>query len=262
MNQTDLGNKNNSMGIYKEKAYNFLNGLGAYFAIVLTSISILILLTISLGLGASDRSKGLLPFLIASAVLLTLYSITTTRTVNRSIKYRIMQVFKRIADIVGSSVLLFFMAPLFVLLGTAISIESSGPILYRYIHIGQFGKPFGVLKFRTMYVAPQKGMTKIGRFLRRFSLNELPILYNVLVGELSLVGPRPRSSEKFAKAINNESKIVTVKPGVTGLWQVSGVSEEKEIELDLQYIENWSLVLDIKIFFKTILMVLFNSESA
>jgi lipopolysaccharide/colanic/teichoic acid biosynthesis glycosyltransferase len=266
MNQTkyNLDDDRNGSKFLKERTSNFIKGLGAYFAGVLTNISFMILLALSLDWKAYEAT-GLLSYLTISLLYLVLYSTVTTRTETSSISYRLMQILKRFFDVILAALSIFLLMPLLILLSVAIRIDSPGPILFRSKRIGQFGKSFDIYKFRTMHLAPsEQPVTRVGKFLRRFSLNELPLLINVLNGELSLVGPRPRSPQSLDTTLDHEGKILSVRPGITGLWQVSISSSNEKfsfkdaIRLDLQYIHNWSLALDIRILFKTLLVVFQN----
>lgn len=190
---------------------------------------------------------------------------------------------KRIFDFCSALVFLIVFSPLYCAIAVLIRLDSSGPVFYRQTRIGLHGRPFKAWKFRTMVVDADKlqkelearnemkdgvlfkmkddpRVTKVGKILRQYSLDELPQLFNVLFGEMSLVGPRPlplRDVERFSKdhLVRHE-----VLPGITGLWQVSGRSEidnfEEVIQLDLNYIQNWSLGLDLKILLKTVMVVL------
>jgi lipopolysaccharide/colanic/teichoic acid biosynthesis glycosyltransferase len=193
---------------------------------------------------------------------------------------------KRAVDFVGAFVGLMLLSPLMLAIGLWIRLDSPGPVLFRQLRRGYRGKLFWVLKFRTMTVdAEQKlkdlensnesaggvlfklrddpRVTRLGSFLRRRSLDELPQLINVLRGEMTLVGPRPlqlRDSELLL-ATNPHAyhRRLHVIPGLTGPWQVGGRSEvnyERMIELDLEYVENWSLVQDFGIICKTFFVVL------
>jgi exopolysaccharide biosynthesis polyprenyl glycosylphosphotransferase len=187
---------------------------------------------------------------------------------------------KRLFDIVGSSVLLILLAPLMALIAFLVKASSDGPILFKAPRVGRGGRYFNFLKFRTMHAGSSRlavisgnekdghlfkikddpRVTPIGRLLRRYSLDELPQLINVLLGEMSLVGPRPLPiedmepdgmSQKFA--IWSEQR-ASVPPGITGLWQIRGRSELPFTDLvkyDLEYVHNWSLGLDFKILFST-----------
>jgi lipopolysaccharide/colanic/teichoic acid biosynthesis glycosyltransferase len=168
-----------------------------------------------------------------------------------------------------------------VLVGLAIRVTSRGPALFRQLRIGRHGQKFTIFKFRTMQLGAEEQLssildrndqdglmfkvrqdprvTPIGQWLRRYSLDELPQLWNVLTGTMSLVGPRPPlpfEVEQYAEEVNRR---LLVKPGMTGLWQVRGradLSWEETVRLDLYYVENWSLALDAAILWKTIFAVL------
>src|SRR5579885_1426244 len=193
-------------------------------------------------------------------------------------------------DVVGSGVGLLLSAPVFLLIAALVKLSSKGPVFFRQQRIGQHGMPFTFLKFRTMYVnndnnvhkeyvkkliagkahahAGSNGgetvvykitrdprITRIGSFLRRTSLDELPQLINVLLGEMSLVGPRPPIKyEVEAYDIWHRGRLMEAKPGITGLWQVSGRSRVKfdeMVRLDIRYARTWSLWLDLKILLRT-----------
>ncbi len=184
---------------------------------------------------------------------------------------------KRSFDVIGSALLLIVQGPLLAAIALAVRVSSRGPILYRSMRPGIGQLPFACLKFRTMYVDAehrQSGLedlneasgalfkirddprlTPVGRFLRRFSLDELPQLVNVLRGEMSLVGPRPLPQRDFEMLQEWHRKRYLVLPGITGLWQVSGRSEldfDDLVHLDFIYLERWSLALDLAILLKTI----------
>ena len=168
---------------------------------------------------------------------------------------------KRILDVVGSLVVIVLCAPLFLLSAIMIKRQSPGPVFFMQTRVGQDGKPFRIFKFRTMHVhlsgdAPKPSnasdprITRIGKWLRRYSLDELPQILNVLRGEMSLVGPRP----EMAFIVDNygalERERLRVKPGLTGLWQISyarGEAIHENIDYDLYYIENQSFLLDLVI---------------
>ncbi len=178
-------------------------------------------------------------------------------------------VLKRAFDFTFSLVALVLSAPFLALIALAVKLTSRGPVLYRQERMGMDGRTFAMLKFRTMSVdAEEEGAqmaspfdprrTWVGTFLRRFSLDELPQLFNVLVGDMSLVGPRPERPvfiEEFKKQIPRYHLRHMVKAGLTGWAQVNGLrgqtSMQKRIEYDLYYIENWSLLLDLKIVLRT-----------
>jgi exopolysaccharide biosynthesis polyprenyl glycosylphosphotransferase len=184
---------------------------------------------------------------------------------------------KRTFDIVGASVLLALLSPLLAAIWLAVRLTSRGPAVYRSMRPGIGQVPFACLKFRTMHTDAEQQqadlealneasgplfkirddprMTGVGRLLRRFSLDELPQLVNVLRGEMSLVGPRPLPERDFEMLAEWHRKRYLVLPGITGLWQVSGRSEldfDDLVHLDFLYLEHWSLALDLTILFKTI----------
>lgn len=192
---------------------------------------------------------------------------------------------KRAIDIVGSAIALVLLLPLLAVIALLIKISSKGPVLFRQFRVGQYGLPFAFLKFRTMFqendlnihkeymrhfiagtanplepavvykITNDPRVTRIGRFLRKTSLDELPQFWNVLKGEMSLVGPRPPIPyEVESYDIWHRRRILEVKPGITGLWQVKGRSRttfNDMVRLDLQYAKSWSIWLDLKILFET-----------
>jgi len=177
---------------------------------------------------------------------------------------------KRALDLVVASVVLLFAAPVMLLIALAIRLESRGPIFFLQERVGLDGKPFWMIKFRTMRPdAEQFGtwtvqndprVTRVGRFLRRTSLDELPQLINVLIGEMSIVGPRPEQArwvEQFRQQIPRYMRRHKEKAGLTGWAQVNGLRGDTSIEertrYDLYYVENWSLLFDIKIILRTII---------
>lgn len=189
-------------------------------------------------------------------------------------------VMKRTVDIVGSFVGLVVTSPLLFVVAIAIRATSKGPVIFSQERIGQHNRPFKMYKFRTMYVQDvkeeKKGwttkddprVTKVGRFLRRTSIDELPQLFNILVGDMSLVGPRPERPqyvEKFKEEIPRYMVKHQVRPGLTGWAQINGyrgdTSIRKRIEYDIYYIENWSLEFDIKIMFLTIFKGFINENA-
>jgi exopolysaccharide biosynthesis polyprenyl glycosylphosphotransferase len=187
-------------------------------------------------------------------------------------------VLKSTLDRIAATLGLIALSPVFVLIGLAVKLTSKGPVFFVQQRFGLGKRKFGMIKFRTMVVdaeARQASLehlnehngptfkmksdpriTRLGSFLRRSSLDELPQLINVLKGEMSLVGPRPlpsRDVERFSAAWL--MRRFSVKPGITGLWQVSGRSNtdfDNAIKLDLRYIDKWSLLLDVKILFRTL----------
>ena len=181
-------------------------------------------------------------------------------------------VVKRLMDLAVSAAALVALALPFAAIAAAIRLTSPGPVFYRQERMGLDGRPFAVLKFRSMFDDAERHTgpvwtrendprrTPVGRFLRRFSLDELPQLWNVLKGEMSLVGPRPERPffvERFKSSVPQYMLRHKVKAGLTGWAQVNGwrgnTSIEKRIEYDLYYIENWSIALDVKIIWLTVL---------
>ena len=190
---------------------------------------------------------------------------------------RLQQTLKRTLDIAGSFVGLLLLSPLLVAVALWIKRDSRGPVFFRQVRVGRDEEPFTCWKFRTMerdaearlpeleHLSEGPGLlfklkedprvTRAGRTLRRLSLDELPQLFNVLRGEMSLVGPRPAlpsEAEQYDDWVRNR---LTVKPGITGLWQVSGRTETSfadYIRYDLFYIQNWSLSLDLWILWRTL----------
>ncbi|MDG9706998.1 sugar transferase [Streptomyces sp. DH10] len=191
------------------------------------------------------------------------------------------RVIKGVVDRVGAAVLLVLFAPLMVLVGLLVIVDSRGGVFYRQRRVGKDGREFTILKFRTM-VAGAHGaraeladrnegagllfklrrdprVTRVGAVLRRYSLDELPQLFNVLTGSMSLVGPRPPLPEESAAYDPDIRRRLLVKPGLTGLWQISGRSDlpwEEAVRLDLRYVEDWSLALDTVILWKTLRAVI------
>jgi exopolysaccharide biosynthesis polyprenyl glycosylphosphotransferase len=186
------------------------------------------------------------------------------------------QVLKGVFDKVLAALALILLAPVFAGIAAAIRVAGSGPVLFRQIRVGRDGRCFTLYKFRTMVAdaEQQKALlaasneadgalfkirrdpriTPIGGWLRRWSLDELPQLLNVLRGDMSLVGPRPALPDETARYGDHMRRRLVVKPGITGLWQVSGRSDlawEEAVRLDLRYVENWSLALDLQILWKT-----------
>ncbi len=207
------------------------------------------------------------------------------------------RIIKRIFDIIISVLLILVLSPVLILTAIIIKLDSRGPILYLDFRSGQYNKRFLFYKFRSMVAhlcdgegpsATEEGnkilqnlevnekanmrisdplhkikddprITRFGKFIRRWSIDELPQLFNVLKGDISLVGPRPHMTMETAKYETHHKKVMTIKPGITGMAQISGRSDlsfEEEIKLDTYYIENWSLLLDLAIFLRTPLAVM------
>jgi lipopolysaccharide/colanic/teichoic acid biosynthesis glycosyltransferase len=177
---------------------------------------------------------------------------------------------KRLLDILVSLLAILMLLPVFVIIMTAIKLGSRGPAIFRQARAGKDGKPFIFYKFRTMeanvdpFGASPKSkqdsrLTKTGVFLREYSLDELPQLFNVLKGDMSLVGPRPLYIQQIAEWNDEQKKRLLVKPGLTGLAQVGGRGEltrEEKLAFDVEYVQKASLLLDFKIIFITLGQVL------
>jgi exopolysaccharide biosynthesis polyprenyl glycosylphosphotransferase len=184
---------------------------------------------------------------------------------------------KEIVDRLASALLLTLLSPLLLVIAAAIKINDRGPVVYRQRRVGRDGDTFTMFKFRTMVTDADKArknleasneaagplfkmrkdprITRVGALLRRYSLDELPQLFNVLAGKMSLVGPRPPLPEETKTYAADARRRLLVKPGLTGLWQVSGRSDlswNESIKLDLRYVEDWSLALDMVILWKTV----------
>jgi lipopolysaccharide/colanic/teichoic acid biosynthesis glycosyltransferase len=201
---------------------------------------------------------------------------------------------KRAMDIIGSAAALVFLSPLFVLIAAIVKLTSKGPVLFKQERLGQFGKTFTCLKFRSMHanndlkihqefmknlisgsyegkgdgkakkvfkMTDDPRITRIGRIIRRSSLDELPQFINVLRGDMSLVGPRPPLAYEYQEYdLWHRRRVLELKPGITGLWQVSGrsrVTFDEMVRLDLRYARSWSLALDLRILAQTPIAVLF-----
>lgn len=189
---------------------------------------------------------------------------------------------KRELDIVGGIVGLILTGIFMIFVGPAIMIESPGPIFFSQTRIGKNGRRFKIYKFRSMYMDAEERkkelmeqnkmsglmfkmdddprITKVGKFIRKTSIDEFPQFWNVLKGDMSLVGTRPPTEDEFKQYKARYKKRLSMKPGITGLWQVSGRSSitdfEDVVKLDVQYIENWSFGMDLKILIQTVLVVL------
>jgi exopolysaccharide biosynthesis polyprenyl glycosylphosphotransferase len=193
---------------------------------------------------------------------------------------------KHLVDRLGAAVLLLMLAPLLLVVAVAIKLDDRGPVLFRQTRVGRHGRSFVMVKFRSMVVDAESRLgalapvnegagplfklrrdpriTRVGAVLRRYSLDELPQLFNVLSGRMSLVGPRPPLPREVARFGQDAQRRLLVRPGLTGLWQISGRSDlswEQAVRLDLRYVENWCLALDAQILCKTLGAVL-NSRGA
>lgn len=187
-------------------------------------------------------------------------------------------IIKRIGDILGAIIGLILCGVIWLFLAPAIKLDSPGPVIFSQIRIGKNGRRFKFYKFRSMYIDAEERkkelmeknevnglmfkinddprITKVGKFIRKTSLDEFPQFWNVLIGDMSLVGTRPPTEEEFEHYNEHYRRRLSMTPGITGLWQVSGRSDIKDfdevVKLDLEYIDNWSIGLDIKILLETI----------
>tara|TARA_B100000945_G_scaffold35889_1_gene24290 strand:- start:540 stop:1292 length:753 start_codon:yes stop_codon:yes gene_type:complete len=193
---------------------------------------------------------------------------------------------KRIGDVIFSTLVLSLGSPIFILIGILVKLSSPGPVFYIQKRVGRNYKEFGCIKFRTMYedadellpnlldryplmrkefekdfkLRHDPRITKLGRFLRRSSLDELPQFFNILKGEMSVVGPRPIVDNEINKYSLFMEEVISVRPGLTGLWQVSGrnnLSYKKRVQLDIFYARNRNFILDLEIIILTVGVLLF-----
>jgi exopolysaccharide biosynthesis polyprenyl glycosylphosphotransferase len=185
-------------------------------------------------------------------------------------------ILKGLFDRCTAAVALIMLAPLMAVMVAAIRLHDGGPALFTQIRVGKDGRAFRIYKFRTMVVDAEQRkaeliasndcddvlfklrqdprVTAVGAHLRRWSLDELPQLFNVILGHMSLVGPRPALPDEAVKYAEHVRRRLVVKPGITGLWQVNGRSDlswDESVRLDLRYVENWSFALDLQILWKT-----------
>ena len=203
----------------------------------------------------------------------------------RPTSFRLRMAVKRTADIVLATAGIILALPVLLLIGLAVRLDSRGPALFRQTRVGAGGRHFRMIKFRTMVdgaeavlaahpallelhkrsdfklpIEHDPRVTRVGRFLRRSSIDELPQLWNVLLGHMSLVGVRPVEPDQVPELYREHQRVYTqMRPGLTGLWQVSGRSHVANIdraELDVYYVENWSLGLDARVALKTLPVVL------
>lgn len=198
---------------------------------------------------------------------------------------KLLTISKRMLDFIVSLVLLVLLSPLLLVLSLLVKLTSPGPVFYEWKVVGKHGRPFSSRKFRSMVVEADElkasllaknemtgpvfklthdpRVTVTGAWMRRYSLDELPQLYSVLIGDMSLVGPRPPLQSEYKHFTEYQKQKLTVKPGITCLWQISGRNNISDfddwVSLDLQYIQNWSLWLDFKILTQTVLTVVSGS---
>ncbi len=198
---------------------------------------------------------------------------------------RISELVKRIIDVSGALFAIILFSPILIVAGLAVKLTSKGPVLFSQTRVGKGGKLFKMYKFRTMVVNAEAlkdslvsqnessgpvfkithdpRITKVGRILRKFSIDELPQLFQVLTGEMSMVGPRPPLPKEVKKYKLWQTQRLSVKPGITCIWQVSGRNQiefEDWVRLDIKYINNRSIFLDMKILFQTIKVVFISPD--
>jgi len=192
---------------------------------------------------------------------------------------------KRVFDIAVSAVAILLLLPLFMLVGLLIRLESPGPVFFKQTRVGRWGTLFTIWKFRSMFVDAEQRkaslmernemdgrvlfkikndprVTRVGRFIRKTSIDELPQLWNVLIGDMSLVGPRPPIPSEVDQYSLSDRRRLEVTPGITCIWQVSGRSEipfDQQVELDVEYIQSQSIWTDLKILVKTVPALLLGS---
>jgi len=215
------------------------------------------------------------------------YPVLTYHTV---VLNNVSRAIKRTMDIVGSIVGIIVFSPLMLAAAIAIKIEDSkGPILFKQIRVGQNGRQFYIYKFRSMYIDAEERkkelmkqnemnndfmfkikddprITKVGKFIRKTSIDELPQFFNVLFGDMSLVGTRPPTLDEVNKYERRYWRRVSIKPGITGMWQVSGRSKitdfDEVVRLDTIYIDKWDILLDLKIIFRTAIQMILKDKDA
>jgi len=214
-----------------------------------------------------------------------MYPVITYHTISLN-NYEAM--LKRLMDIIVSFIGIVVASPIMIVTAIAIKKESEGPALFKQVRVGQNGREFKIYKFRSMYIDAEERkkelmaqnemqggvmfkmkddprITKVGKFIRKTSIDELPQLFNVLFGSMSLVGTRPPTLDEVEKYNRSHWRRISIKPGITGMWQVSGRNNitdfDEVVKLDLKYIDNWNLLLDIKILFRTV-GILFTKDGA
>ena len=204
----------------------------------------------------------------------------------KKITLKVYKLIKSLFDIIFSLLILFALSPLFLIIALLIKLSSRGPIFFLQERIGKNNVPFKCIKFRTMYpeakdilknllnkdekikkefeethkIKNDPRITTIGKFLRKTSLDELPQFFNVLKNEMSIVGPRPIVKAEKKKYGKNLIKVLSIKPGITGLWQVSGrnnLTYKKRVMLDINYVKNYNFLMDIRILIRTFGVILF-----
>ncbi len=226
---------------------------------------------------AADYDLSILPDTAVERVLRGRRSLYSTRPVGQRLVYRAT---KRGVDVTVSATLLLLTLPVFAVVALLIKVTSRGPVFFRHKRLGRGGREFGCLKFRTMVVDAEEllkrddllrhkfeqdfkikddpRITRVGRILRKTSLDELPQLWHVLSGGMSLIGPRPIVQPELGKYSIYGNKLLTVKPGLSGLWQVCGRSDTtypQRVMMDMHYIDHRSLVLDLRLMVLTLVAV-------
>ena len=216
---------------------------------------------------------------IVDDVVANIYALDNTTTnegvLKRQSPYKYI---KRMMDVILATIALVVLSPIFLIIAIAIKIESKGPVFFKHTRIGKNGKIIKLYKFRSMVINAEEliksftpeqmkeykenykltndpRITKIGKFLRKTSLDELPQLLNIIKGDLSIIGPRPVVTDELEKYGANTEKFLSVTPGLTGYWAANGRScttYEQRMQMELYYIDNLSLKMDVKVFFKTI----------
>ncbi|MBE5873456.1 MAG: sugar transferase [Lachnospiraceae bacterium] len=193
------------------------------------------------------------------------------------------QMAKRLMDIVGGLVGIILSSPIMLITAIAIKLDSKGPVIFKQTRVGQNGRHFKIYKFRSMYIDAEERkkelmakneieggvmfkmkddprITRVGKVIRKLSIDELPQFFNIFLGSMSLVGTRPPTLDEVEKYKRDQWRRISIKPGLTGMWQVNGRSNiqnfDEIVELDVEYIDNWSLFLDIKILLKTVWVIL------
>jgi lipopolysaccharide/colanic/teichoic acid biosynthesis glycosyltransferase len=192
-------------------------------------------------------------------------------------------VVKRLSDVIGAVLGMTILSPVFLIIAIAIKLEDSrGPIIFTQVRVGKNGKYFKIYKFRSMRVNAEEELaklksqndvkgamfklkndprvTRVGHFIRKRSLDELPQLYNVLIGDMSLIGPRPPLVNEVAAYSKRDLQRLRVRPGCSGLWQISGRNEldfDEMVDLDLEYIQKRSILFDLEIIWKTVVQMIF-----
>jgi exopolysaccharide biosynthesis polyprenyl glycosylphosphotransferase len=208
------------------------------------------------------------------------YPIVTFHTVSLNNTERFV---KRVVDILGAFVGIILTSPIMLVTAIAIKCTSKGPVIFKQKRVGMNGRVFNMYKFRSMYIDAEERkdalmaqnemdselmfkmkddprVTKVGKFIRKTSIDEFPQFFNVLIGNMSLVGTRPPTEEEVSKYNSHHWRRISIKPGITGMWQISGRSEitnfDEIVDLDTKYIDEWSVSMDFKVMFKTVEVIL------